>query len=351
MRPSSLRSTGPNFAKSTLGQGRRSMPPTPPPLAAAACGLRRRRSALGEGLDVFAQNAAVIARALDLAEIDAQFARQLAHGRAGIGEREASFVEGADHRRSSGGGRRGRRRRHAERMSACKGAAPVASDRMIEPSLTLSPVLTLISRTVPESGAGTSIVALSDSSAISGSSAFTLSPALTKISMTGTSLKSPISGTRTSATPAGALTGDGGALTTGRASACSARRRPRTARSPLPSLTLSPTFTTTDFTTPSRGDGTSMVALSDSSETSGSSAFTLSPGLTKTSITGTSLKSPMSGTLMSIRLLIALSSARAQTVQGAARPASSSYLAMASATIAGLIAPSSASALSAATAT
>ena len=84
--------------------------------AASACGrclrLGRRRSALAEGLDVFTQNAAVIARALDLAEIDAQFARQLAHGRTGIGEREASFVKGADHRRSCGGGRRGRRRRH-----------------------------------------------------------------------------------------------------------------------------------------------------------------------------------------------------------------------------------------------
>ena len=41
-------------------------------------------------------------------------------------------------------------------------ASLVASTRMIEPSLTLSPVLTLISRTVPESGAGTSIVALSE---------------------------------------------------------------------------------------------------------------------------------------------------------------------------------------------
>src|SRR5437879_4890495 len=43
-------------------------------------------------------------------------------------------------------------------MSACKGAAPVSSDRMIAPSLNLSPVLTLISRTVPESGAGTSVL-------------------------------------------------------------------------------------------------------------------------------------------------------------------------------------------------
>ena len=43
-----------------------------------------------------------------------------------------------------------------------------------------------------------------------------------------------------------------------------------------------------------------MVALSLSISISGSSAFTVSPGFTKTVITGTSLKSPMSGTLTSI---------------------------------------------------
>src|SRR6187402_2305236 len=68
------------------------------------------------------------------------------------------------------------------------------------PSETLSPTLTLISLTTPDFGAGTSIVALSDSSAISGSSALTLSPGLTMISMIGISLKSPISGTLTSIT-------------------------------------------------------------------------------------------------------------------------------------------------------
>src|SRR5207249_11003882 len=68
----------------------------------------------------------------------------------------------------------------------------------------------------------------------------------------------------------------------------------------VPSLTLSPSLTFISFTTPAEGDGTSMVALSDSSVTSGSSAFTVSPGFTKTSMIGTSLKSPMSGTLTSI---------------------------------------------------
>src|SRR5947199_371141 len=74
-------------------------------------------------------------------------------------------------------------------------------------------------------------------------------------------------------------------------------------RMTLPSLTLSPTLTLSSLTVPAAGAGTSMVALSDSRVTSESSAFTVSPGLTKTSITGTSLKSPMSGTLTSIVLM------------------------------------------------
>jgi hypothetical protein len=68
----------------------------------------------------------------------------------------------------------------------------------------------------------------------------------------------------------------------------------------MPSRTLSPILTRTSFTVPARGDGTSIVALSDSSVTSGSSTLTVSPGFTNTSITGTSLKSPMSGTLISV---------------------------------------------------
>ena len=64
----------------------------------------------------------------------------------------------------------------------------------------------------------------------------------------------------------------------------------------LPSLTLSPSLTFTSFTVPAAGDGTSMVALSDSSETIGASGLIVSPGFTNTSMTGTSLKSPMSGT-------------------------------------------------------
>jgi hypothetical protein len=60
------------------------------------------------------------------------------------------------------------------------------------------------------------------------------------------------------------------------------------------------------LTVPSTGEGTSIVALSDSSEISGSSAFTASPILTNTPITGTSLKSPMSGVLTSTVVAMAL---------------------------------------------
>ena len=64
---------------------------------------------------------------------------------------------------------------------------------------------------------------------------------------------------------------------------------------------MSPTATRTAVTVPAPGAGMSMVALSDSSVISGSSAATVSPAATWTSMTGTSAKSPMSGTVTSIR--------------------------------------------------
>src|SRR5437879_5014649 len=95
--------------------------------------------------------------------------------------------------------------------------------------------------------------------------------------------------------------GEGGAADFGVAAApCAA---PSSVRITLPSLTLSPNLTLSSLTVPAAGEGTSIVALSDSRVTSESSAFTVSPGLTKTSMTGTSLKSPMSGTLTSIVLM------------------------------------------------
>ena len=67
-----------------------------------------------------------------------------------------------------------------------------------------------------------------------------------------------------------------------------------------PSLTLLPNWTKTSFTTPSTVQGTSIVALSDSSVAIASSTLMLSPTLTNRSMTGTSAKSPISGTLTSI---------------------------------------------------
>src|SRR5215213_7952886 len=71
-----------------------------------------------------------------------------------------------------------------------------------------------------------------------------------------------------------------------------------------PSLTSSPTDTARRWTTPSAGEGTSMVALSDSRVMSGSSGATVSPAATWTSMTGTPLKSPMSGTLTSMASVV-----------------------------------------------
>ena len=113
----------------------------------------------------------------------------------------------------------------------------------------------------------------------------------------------------------------------------------------MPSATLSPSLTLSSLTVPAAGDGTSIVALSDSSVTSESSAFTASPGLTKISITGTSVKSPMSGTLISIVLIERPPFTR---VHGAGLAGSIPYRRIASATFAAGSDPSSASAFSAA---
>ena len=63
---------------------------------------------------------------------------------------------------------------------------------------------------------------------------------------------------------------------------------PPTTTTTVPSLTVSPTLTRTSWTLPAAVAGTSMVALSDSRVTRGSSSATTSPVVTCTSITGTS---------------------------------------------------------------
>jgi hypothetical protein len=67
----------------------------------------------------------------------------------------------------------------------------------------------------------------------------------------------------------------------------------------------SPTFTSNSRTIPAKGDGTSIVALSDSSVTSPWSLATVSPTCTSSSITGTPASLPMSGTRASLSSAIA----------------------------------------------
>ena len=74
-----------------------------------------------------------------------------------------------------------------------------------------------------------------------------------------------------------------------------------------PSLTLSPSLTRSSFTTPACDDGISIDALSLSTVISDCSAFTASPGLTSNSMTSTSAKSPMSGTLISTNAIFVVS--------------------------------------------
>src|SRR6266699_1456346 len=76
----------------------------------------------------------------------------------------------------------------------------------------------------------------------------------------------------------------------------------RTVAMRSPVLTLPPLLVWSFSTTPTAVEGTSMVALSDSSVTRGESMTTVSPGFTRTSMTATSLKFPMSGTRTSTRL-------------------------------------------------
>ena len=96
-----------------------------------------------------------------------------------------------------------------------------------------------------------------------------------------------------------------------------------------------------------------MVALSDSRVISGSSSLTTSPAATWISMTGTSAKSPRSGTLTSVTAGMAapLSNPGRQASHGSGLSGSMPYREMASATVAAGTVPPAASDASAATAT
>jgi len=173
-----------------------------------------------------------------------------------------------------------------------------------------------LQRPLPQSRAaaddGISIEALSLSTVISDCSFATVSPGFTSTSITSTSLKSPMSGTTTSIGPpeavagadagagagagAGADFGGGALVAAGGGAAAGAPEAESSTTTGLPCETLSPSFTRSSFTTPADDDGISIDALSLSTVISDCSFATVSPGFTSTSITSTSLKSPMSGT-------------------------------------------------------
>ena len=97
------------------------------------------------------------------------------------------------------------------------------------------------------------------------------------------------------------------------------RRHPtRPSQSELPDETASPFLISTESITPLTGEGTSIAALSDSSEISGSSTATFSPFLTRTSRTVTPLTSPRSGTRTST-VLIAMPSCHRAFLRGTPR--------------------------------
>ncbi|KAG1447384.1 hypothetical protein G6F57_017086 [Rhizopus arrhizus] len=82
------------------------------------------------------------------------------------------------------------------------------------------------------------------------------------------------------------------------AAGAAAAAAPSTTTTTEPLATLSPTLTFTSLTTPPCEAGISIEALSDSTVIRLCSALIVSPTATMTSMTSTSLKSPMSGTLI-----------------------------------------------------
>jgi hypothetical protein len=233
-------------------------------------------------LHVLARDARLGSRASDGAQIDAEFAACGAETGTG-----GALVAGT---------------------TAASGAAAVVAMRAtIVPFETRSPTLSKTSEIVPASLAGTSIEAFSLSSVTSAVSRSTRSPGFTSTSITGISLKSPMSGTTRSrvcnVAAAGAdSTAAFAAPLVGAALATAPLDADASVNTIDPSLTVSPTFTAMLSTTPACDEGTSIVAFSDSSAISGSSTFTVSPGFTRTSMMGTSWKSPMLGTRTSIVL-------------------------------------------------
>ena len=200
IRDSGWVSTGPNLEKSCAGISGIPIPAGAPPARGRAAGAGPRRNASRSSLVIrpFGPVPVTAARstpssrasrrtlgpACDPAEVAAPGRRGAAPRRRPRGAAPGPAGDGR------GGGRRRRGPVPAARpatAAAVTAPSPGSASRIGLPSLTWSPTLTRTSATVPADGAGTSMVALSDSRVTSGSSALTRSPALTCTSMTGTS--------------------------------------------------------------------------------------------------------------------------------------------------------------------
>ena len=210
MRVSGLRSTVPNCAKSTAGHGRSFNPPAGAPLAPGAgpsvnarlmnpCTSSRVTRPLGPVPETRPKSTPSSRAKRRIAGLACVLAPPVLAG----GGAAAGGVDGAA----------GAAAAPAAWAAAIAAPAGITSFEVTPPSVTtgltsrvtigvpaetLSPTRTLTSRTTPEVVAGTSIVAFSDSSSTSGVSTRMSSPGFTRTSMTGTSLKLPMSGTATS---------------------------------------------------------------------------------------------------------------------------------------------------------
>ena len=341
MRPNSLRSIGPNLAKSTLGQGiSPSAAPSPPAGALAAWALVCAAPAITDLVN--ACTSSWVMRPL-LPEpltsssgtpssranlrTEGEACGTLTGAAVGLCAGTARAAAGVGAVVAAATGATWAAGALAATATAAEAAAGAAADAAAVPSSTanrspmliVSPSLTLSSLITPAADEGISIEALSDSTVMSDCSSFTVSPGFTNTSITATSLKSPMSGTRTSTRPAAAgeattagaagaagTAGDAGATAGAADTAAAGADAPSASSSntTVPSLILSPILTLSSLTTPACEQGISIDALSDSTVIRLCSGLTESPGFTSNSITATSLKSPMSGTLTSINAML-----------------------------------------------
>ena len=249
MRLSSLRSMGPNLAKSTLGQGIRPSPaPSPPPVAGLFCAAAARVCTAPlitervkpctsasvmrplSPLPLTSFRGTPNSRANLRTEGDACGRPTGAAPGACAGTAKAGAGAAAAGAEAAGAAATGAATATAGAATGAAAAPPATPSRITtrSPMFTVSPSLTLISLTTPAVLDGISIDALSDSTVTRLCSTLTVSPTLTSSSMTVTSLKSPMSGIRTSTGPlvdaaTGAATGAGvGAGATEAVAGCAA---------------------------------------------------------------------------------------------------------------------------------